>query len=92
MSDIVLLFFMRLSYPLPPALPPPSMMQVVGLSAPDRVAAQARFAAKLSETLSNGGGDEKGLRAQRDRGVTLATELLHGGNYGVAEEANEVIR
>lgn len=64
-------------------------MQVVGLRAPDAEVAEARFRARLSST-TEGGVDGGG--GGNERFVRLAMELVHGKDFGVAEEANEVLR
>lgn len=70
-----------------------SMMHVVGLRAPDRGVAEARFRARLAPPATGAAaGEARDRRSENDRGVRLAMELVHSEDFGVAEEANEVIR
>lgn len=81
------------------------MIQVVGLNAPDGSTIEARLLASLSSSSTSGpskaasrrrdaSGEQDGSMAEgeKQRAVSLAMEVIGGECFGVAEEANEVLR
>lgn len=78
------------------------MMHVVGLNAPDGGVTEKRFRACLSSCTtarnrygarnSTDKGGEVAREGENERAVKVAMELIEGEDFGVAEEANEVLR